>query len=88
MVRDALLDNVGFVLLGAPALFVVSLGTGTIVLGLSAVLALALAVAVTAVAGLLAVRTDGSDGGRRSADGRSRREKEMDAKKGSYGSDH
>ena len=88
MVRYALLDNIGFVLVGAPALFIVALGTGTVVLGLSAVAALALAVAVTVVASVLAVRTDGSDGGGRSADDRSRREKEMDAKKGSYGSDH
>ena len=87
MVREALLDNIAFVVVAAPALFLVSLGAGRLLLGLSAVAAVALAAAVTAAAGVLAVR-GGSDGSTRSEDGRSRREKELDAKKGSYGGDH
>lgn len=87
MVREALLDNAAFLVVGAPALFLVSLGAGRLLFGLSAVAAVALAAAVTAVAGVLAVRS-GSDGSTGSEDRRSRREQELDAKKGSYGGDH
>jgi hypothetical protein len=87
MVREALLDNAAFLVVGAPVLFLVSLGAGRLLFGLSAVAAVALAAAVTAAAGVLAVR-GGSDGSTGSEDGRSSREQELGAKKGSYGSDH